>query len=196
MPCSLQVTSWSPDTRDFITTTFLTWDCKDDESDEKSEGSPVLLRDCKAEGIKRSAERRPWGKTRSSLLWIAHCSSLLLTSRLRNGLLFQGWICQTSNSSHWISLCFCQPEWKAATGVFQLALFSNVWFLILSPSMHEPFFILTWRSIKCTYLTFMHKLPWRHQQLCTVEDCKFRLDSGEAEGDPLGKIQGKTTAIF
>lgn len=117
-------------------------------------------------------------------------------SQLRNGVLSQGWICQTSNSSHWVSLCFCQPAWKAATGVFQLALFSNVWFLILSPAMHELFFILTWRSIKCTFLTFIHKLPWRHQQLRTVEDCKFRLGLDEAEGDSPGKIQGKTTTDF
>lgn len=130
----------------------------------------------------------------------ANCSSFLPPSQLRHGVLSQGWICQTSNSSHWVSLCFCQPAWKAATGVFQLALFSNVWFLIPSPAMHELFVILTWRSIKCTFLTFIltfiHKLPWRHRQLCLVEDCKFRLGLDEAEGDSPGKIQGKTTTDF
>lgn len=52
MPYSLQVTSWSPDTWDFIITMFLTWDCKGDESDNRSEDNPVLLRDRKAERVR------------------------------------------------------------------------------------------------------------------------------------------------
>lgn len=67
MPCSLQVTCQSPDVWGSVITTFLIWDCKDDESAESSEGNPVLPMPCKGNGLRGALSTDPKKNTHSYL---------------------------------------------------------------------------------------------------------------------------------
>lgn len=77
--------------------------------------------------------------------------------------LLQGWMCQTSNSSHWISLCFCQPEQKAASPDFQLAALFTACFPILFPAIQwavsHPYLEISYVHIPQIYTHLTLKTP-------------------------------------